>query len=125
MPFSIAISSLHSYILLVSLFNEVKNQYTCNNFCFHSAQKSFIKEVINHPLYNEITFDFDVSILKLKTALVFNEKVMAACLPEPSFKAEENGGFGVVSGWGTTTEGEFYNFANLYSWTTSLLQLKI
>merc|ERR1712212_258988 len=31
-----------------------------------SSQKSFIKEVINHPMYNEITFDFDVSILKLK-----------------------------------------------------------
>merc|ERR1712212_1413735 len=56
-------------------------------------------------MYNEITFDFDVSILKLKTALVFNEKVMAACLPQPTFKAKENGGFGVVSGWGSTTEG--------------------
>ena len=47
--------------------------------------------------------------MKLKTALKFNEKVMPACLPEPSFLPEEKEGFGVVSGWGTTSEGNYKN----------------
>ena len=78
-----------------------------SHFSIQSGQVSSIKKIINHPMYNHNTKSNDICILKLKTALKFNENVMAACLPEPSFLPEKNGGFGVVSGWGTTSEGNF------------------
>ena len=39
----------------------------------------------------------DIAILKLKTSLVFDDKVQPACLPDASFIHE---GIGVASGWG-------------------------
>ena len=43
--------------------------------------------------------------MKLKKSLTFNDDVGPACLPDPSFAPEKNGELAVVSGWGTTMEG--------------------
>ena len=52
--------------------------------------------------------DNDIIILKLTTALKFNKNVQPACLPEKTFDApEKSKSMAVVSGWGTTTSGQF------------------
>merc|ERR1739844_672269 len=47
----------------------------------------------------------DFIILKLSSALSFNENVGAACLPEPGFAPDSTGETCVVSGWGTLNSG--------------------
>jgi len=47
----------------------------------------------------------DFIILKLKSALTFNENVGAACLPEPSHAPDATGQTCFVSGWGTLESG--------------------
>ena len=66
------------------------------------GQNISVMEVVNHPMFNSMTYDNDLAILKLKSSLTFNENVQPACLPDPSFTPEDSGGFAVVSGWGTT-----------------------
>ena len=65
-------------------------------------QRIWIQDVINHPQYNSATNDNDISIVKLKTPLNFNNDVKKACLPESSFAPQSQA---VVSGWGTTVSG--------------------
>jgi len=47
----------------------------------------------------------DFVILKLKSAFTFNDKVGAACLPEPSHAPDATGQTCFVSGWGTLESG--------------------
>merc|ERR1712037_215977 len=47
----------------------------------------------------------DFIILKLSSALSFNENVGPACLPEPGFAPDSTGETCVVSGWGTLNSG--------------------
>ena len=72
------------------------------------GQKVYIEKVIIHENYNTNTIDNDIAILKLKTPLKFNDNVRPACLPQDNFVPENFGGIGVVSGWGTLTEGIFF-----------------
>ena len=69
------------------------------------GQRISVMEAVNHPMYNSMTLDNDLAILKLKSSLTFNENVQPACLPDPYFTPEDSGEFAVVSGWGTTSEG--------------------
>ena len=69
------------------------------------GQRREVKEVVNHPKYNSMTWDNDVAILKLDLPLTFNGNVQPACLPDPSFTPEDSGEFAVVSGWGSNSEG--------------------
>jgi len=62
-----------------------------------SAQIAFVESIILHESFNPETADNDIAILKLKTALTFNDKVRPACLPDASFNPE---GIAVASGWG-------------------------
>ena len=62
-----------------------------------SAQIAFVESIILHESFNDTTADNDIAILKLKTALTFNDKVRPACLPDASFNPE---GIAVASGWG-------------------------
>merc|ERR1711868_16930 len=56
--------------------------------------------------YNKANMDNDIIILKLTTALKFNQNVQPACLPEKTFDApEKSKSMAVVSGWGTTKSG--------------------
>ena len=43
----------------------------------------------------------DIAIIKLKTPLIFDDKVQPACLPDAFFKAE---GISVGSGWGFVSQ---------------------
>jgi len=62
-----------------------------------SAQTAYVESITLHESYNPVTLNNDIAILKLKTALTFNEKVRPACLPDASFNPE---GIAVASGWG-------------------------
>ena len=65
-----------------------------------SAQIAGVESIKIHESYNESIppkYDNDIAILKLKTPLIFNDKVQPACLPEASFIPE---GIAVASGWG-------------------------
>ena len=65
-----------------------------------SAQIAVVESIKIHESYNESIppkYDNDIAILKLKTPLIFNDKVQPACLPEASFIPE---GIAVASGWG-------------------------
>ena len=86
------------------------------------GQKISVKEVIIHPMYNPRKGnpkDNDVAILKLKSSLTFNDTVQPACLPHQSFMPEDTGDLAVVSGWGTTSEGNklassyHYDYGNM------------
>ena len=55
--------------------------------------------------YNSGTMDNDIVILKLKTALTFNDNVQPACLPASTFAPDTTGQKCYVSGWGTLSSG--------------------
>jgi len=55
--------------------------------------------------YNSGTMDNDIVILKLKTALTFNDNVQPACLPASTFAPDASGQKCYVSGWGTLSSG--------------------
>ena len=69
------------------------------------GQKISVREVVTHPMYNSMKLDNDIAILKLKSSLTFNDTVQPACLPHQYFTPEDTGDLAVVSGWGTTSEG--------------------
>ena len=54
----------------------------------------------------------DFIILKLSSALSFNENVGAACLPEAGFAPDSTGETCVVSGWGTLNSGNEILYAS-------------
>ena len=68
----------------------------------------------------------DFIILKLKSALTFNDKVGAACLPEPSHAPDATGQTCFVSGWGTLESGKlkFLNSQTRNSLGYRILSLK-
>ena len=70
----------------------------------------YVEKIIIHENYNTNTIDNDIAILKLKTPLIFNDDVQPACLPHSNFAPEKYGQIGVVSGWGSLSEGiSFHN----------------
>ena len=79
----------------------------------NSAQNVFVESIKLHESYCNKTcraklgdpriqgLDNDIAILKLKTPLIFDDKVQPACLPDASFKPE---GICVGSGWGFVSQ---------------------
>nr|XP_018668968.1 uncharacterized protein LOC100175462 isoform X3 [Ciona intestinalis] len=63
------------------------------------AQKREISQIIQNSLYDDITYDYDVSLMKLKSDLVFNDYVQPICLPPPNH-VFPSGMPCYVSGWG-------------------------
>ncbi|XP_018320747.1 trypsin-7-like [Agrilus planipennis] len=55
-----------------------------------------------HPLYNETTQDYDISILLLNNNLVFGNKINSIALPPPNLVLPA-GTLATVAGWGTLT----------------------
>ncbi|XP_028843355.1 ovochymase-2 isoform X2 [Denticeps clupeoides] len=47
----------------------------------HKVQVRGVRRVIMHPQYDPLTLDGDVALLKLNTALVFDEDTQPVCLP--------------------------------------------
>ena len=77
-------------------------------------QTILVKNVINNPNYNDVSIDFDYSIVKLSSPLSFNNDVKPACLPTANFAP---GGVAVASGWGSITNSKFlleFNISMVY-----------
>jgi len=55
--------------------------------------------------WNQKTNQNDIVILKLKTALTFNDDVKPACLPDATLNLDATGQTCYVSGWGTLESG--------------------
>ncbi|KXJ23469.1 Plasma kallikrein [Exaiptasia diaphana] len=63
-----------------------------------------IEKIIKHPNYDESKspkFDYDITLLKLKKNINFNDKVRPICLPKKRFPDGENC---YVTGWGYLKE---------------------
>ena len=60
-------------------------------------------EVIRHPEYDQLSLDYDVSILRLCEPVTFSRSVSPVCLPSSS--TPEEGVEAVVTGWGTLYAG--------------------
>lgn len=60
-----------------------------------------ILESLNHTAFFRGVAPFDIALLKLKTPLVFNEKVSAVSLPKEN---EVRTGEAVLSGWGSISK---------------------
>merc|ERR1712110_1141377 len=69
-----------------------------------SPQTIRVESVIRRPDYTESDVNNDIAILKLSSEVVFNNKVVPACLPTDAAKTY-TGYTSYVSGWGTTSEG--------------------
>lgn len=54
-----------------------------------------------HPFYNPKTIDYDVAVLKLRTALDFSGLVQPIALPPFGQEVDRNSP-GTISGWGLT-----------------------
>lgn len=69
-----------------------------------SVQMRTLKTIITHPNYNDLTNDYDISLLELSQPLDFSNTVHPVCLPAAShvFAA---GSSCFVTGWGTLREG--------------------
>ncbi len=61
-------------------------------------------EIINHPLYDEETTDYDYAIIKLSQPVLFGRHANAACLPKNDGETYADKNL-IVSGWGALQEG--------------------
>ncbi|XP_027146977.1 transmembrane protease serine 3-like [Larimichthys crocea] len=60
-----------------------------------------VEKIIHHHLYNSITLDYDIALIKLKESLVFSGSVQPICLPNHGEEFEA-GTMCWISGWGAT-----------------------
>ncbi|XP_045212294.2 uncharacterized protein LOC123563518 [Mercenaria mercenaria] len=71
-------------------------------------QEFELEYLINHRLYDESTYDYDIALLKIKqkdgAGIKFNDHVQPACLPEQTTEYVD-GQKCHVSGWGKTESG--------------------
>uniref|UniRef100_A0A671TW90 Transmembrane serine protease 3a n=1 Tax=Sparus aurata TaxID=8175 RepID=A0A671TW90_SPAAU len=71
----------------------------------HGAQSLAVDKIIYHARYRPKGLDYDIALMKLSTALVFNGFVQPICLPNYGEEFEE-GTMCWISGWGATEEEE-------------------
>ena len=92
----------------------------------NNAQKIEIANGVWNAQMPYVGNNNDFIILKLKSALTFNDKVGAACLPEPSHAPDATGQTCFVSGWGTLESGKlkFLNSQTRNSLGYRMLSLK-
>jgi len=69
----------------------------------HSTHR--VEKIINHPQYDPLSMDWDVSLVKLEKPVVLNSCIGLVCLPDEvtaqAIKSEEC----IIAGWGTFFEG--------------------
>lgn len=63
-----------------------------------------VTQIINHPDYNSGTSDNDIALLKLSSAVTFNDYVLPVCLAA-SDSTFHNGTDAWVTGWGNIGSG--------------------
>ena len=81
----------------------------------NNAQKIEIANGVWNAAMPYVGNNNDFIILKLKSALTFNDKVGAACLPEPSHAPDATGQTCFVSGWGTLQSGILKTYTVFFS----------
>ncbi|KAK7172083.1 hypothetical protein R3I93_004397 [Phoxinus phoxinus] len=69
-----------------------------------SVQQRSLKTIITHPSYEEMTYDYDISLLELSQPLNFSNTVHPICLPA-STHVFSAGSSCFVTGWGALREG--------------------
>lgn len=67
-------------------------------------QKITVEKIIPHPHYHEYTFDSDIALLYLSSAVTLGPFASPACLPDANLaeRLMKPGEQGLVSGWGST-----------------------
>uniref|UniRef100_A0A8C9V0Q2 Nuclear factor related to kappaB binding protein n=1 Tax=Scleropages formosus TaxID=113540 RepID=A0A8C9V0Q2_SCLFO len=68
------------------------------------TQKRSLKRIIAHPYYNDYTYDNDIALMELDSAVTLGHSVWPICLPAEThnFPVGENVW---ITGWGATREG--------------------
>lgn len=75
-----------------------------DQYKYDGVQRRSIQQIIPHPDYNQMTFDYDIALLELSEPLEFANTIQPICLPSSShvFPA---GMSCWVTGWGAMREG--------------------
>lgn len=95
-------------------YSGMQNQYSHDN-----VQSRKLKRIIPHPLYNQMTSDYDIALLELSEPLQFANTIQPICLPDSShvFPA---GMSCWVTGWGALREGGIISVMVIL-WTTVVI----
>ncbi|XP_041439187.1 transmembrane protease serine 2 [Xenopus laevis] len=75
----------------------------------HYSTAHLVGRALVHPSYTSNTQNYDVALLKLKTALVFTTNRRPVCLPNVGMTWAE-GQPCWISGWGTTSSGGMFSY---------------
>lgn len=78
--------------------------YAGSSYTNNSGILVNVAEVFEHPNFNIDTVDYDISILRLQTELVFSSSINQIELPQLNQEIEV-GADAVVTGWGLLSEG--------------------
>lgn len=84
--------------------------------CLLMMQVRRAKHIVMHEDFDSLSYDSDIALIQLSSALEFNSVVRPVCLPhslEPLFSSE----ICVVTGWGSANKGKPFTFA----WTSLLI----
>uniref|UniRef100_A0A8C1GLI8 Zmp:0000001114 n=1 Tax=Cyprinus carpio TaxID=7962 RepID=A0A8C1GLI8_CYPCA len=102
------LSAAHCFIQPDTAYKKISNWLTYSGLrdqnMLDSVQKRTLKNIITHPNYDSMSYDYDISLLELSDPLNFTNTVHPICLPAPThvFSA---GSSCFVTGWGTLREG--------------------
>ncbi|OCT93743.1 transmembrane protease serine 2 isoform X1 [Xenopus laevis] len=92
---------VYGYTSSPSIFKVFAGTITLSSY---SSVGYLVDRVLMHPSYVTNTYNYDVALLKLKTALVFTNNLRPVCLPNVRMPWAA-GQPCWISGWGTTSEG--------------------
>ncbi|XP_051966125.1 suppressor of tumorigenicity 14 protein-like [Xyrauchen texanus] len=103
------LSAAHCFIQPDTSYKMISNWLTYSglrdqNIQDNTVQQRTLKTIITHPNYDQMTYDYDISLLELSQPLNFTNTVHPICLPAPSHLFA-SGTSCFVTGWGTLREG--------------------
>ncbi|XP_036393922.1 suppressor of tumorigenicity 14 protein homolog [Megalops cyprinoides] len=102
------LSAAHCFKTAVPDYHDANNWQTYSGmhdqYNLDEVQMRKLKTVITHPDYNQMTFDYDISLLELSEPLEFTNTIHPICLPA-STHVFPAGMPCWVTGWGTLREG--------------------
>lgn len=67
----------------------------------HGGEVLNVKQIIQHPMFDYSSIDFDYSILEIEGSLKFNENIQPIMLPNDKEQLQDGKNCS-ISGWGTT-----------------------